>query len=92
MATVVIGTHIHFSTRFNPWARRRYTHITEIIVQSSALYTLAMLCQAIANLANGANLNEMTSTLYDTGAYLGALITIITVSRSINHRMCQIIK
>jgi len=50
IASVVIGAQIYSSTAKNPAARRRYSTIIEIIMQSSALYSLTILCQAIATL------------------------------------------
>jgi len=50
-ATFVIGIEIYTSTILNRRARKRYTHIIEIVAQSSALYSLAILFQAIESLS-----------------------------------------
>jgi len=47
ISTIIIGAHIYASTRFHPQARKRYTHIIDIMIHSSAIYSLSMLSQAI---------------------------------------------
>jgi len=56
IATFMIGHQIYSSTRGNSRARRRYRHIFEIALQSSAAYSLTMLATAIINILAGSNI------------------------------------
>jgi len=79
-ATLVIGAHIYSSTSFNQHARKRHSHIVEIMIQSSALYSLTILSEAITIIINNADVN-----LFDGAAdlnaqfYIEAIMTVTTV-------------
>jgi len=77
-ASLVIGAQIYYLTAENPRARRRYTHIIEIIIQSSALYSLAIVCQAIETLINAVSSNEEI-VLLDAEIYIGTITMFTTV-------------
>jgi len=78
-ASLVIGAHIFSSTAANIRARRRYTHITEIIMQSSALYSIAILCQAIEALVNRGINSHAGIVLINAEIYTGTMATFTTV-------------
>lgn len=78
IATFVIGAQVYNSTKMNPKARRRYTHIIEITMQSSALYSLAILAQAIfALLSSGSFMSQ--SSFFVASDYISAIANITTV-------------
>ena len=66
----------------NNRARRRYRHIIEITIQSSALYTLSMLGNAVTILITNGSVNLDGSAVINAGVYLDALTIITTVSYS----------
>lgn len=79
IATFVIGAQIYFSTSLNIQARRRYKHIIEIIIQSSALYSIAILFPAISVFVHNANLGLPGSKTINFDAYTSAIASITTV-------------
>jgi len=79
LATYIIAAKIHRSN-MNNRARRRYRHIIEITIQSSALYTLSTLGNAVTTLITNGNLNSDGSTLLNAEIYLDTFTTITTVS------------
>jgi len=76
-ATSVIGAHIYSSTSLNPGARKRYKHIVEIIVQSSALYSLTLLASAILAFINDAH-SALFMPHFTTAELYTSSITLIT--------------
>ena len=73
LATFVIGAQIHASTDTNRKARRRYKHIIEIIIQSSALYSVSLLLNAITALCSPASLTASNSVIFNAGVYTAAI-------------------
>jgi len=78
-ATVLIGAQIRYSTRSNHQARRRYQHIIGIIVQSSALYSVSMLAQAIIGLFFTGNLAVTGTALLNSGVYTTGISCFVAV-------------
>jgi len=81
-ATFVIGAQIYASTAVNHQARRRYKHVIEIIIQSSALYSISLLITAIISLINtNAKIAALQSVLLnlDAGVYANAISSFTTV-------------
>ena len=81
VATFIIAAIIHRSN-INNGARRRYRHIIEITIQSSALYTLTIVGTAVTTLLDDVNLNVNESSIFNAGLYLSALTCIATVGHS----------
>ena len=79
LATFVIGARIYSSTAMNHRARRRYKHIVEIIVQSSALYSLCILLAAVADLVDNESPSGLNSRSYGASAYTATISFISTV-------------
>jgi len=79
LATFVIGAQIYVSTNKNHKVRRRYKHIIEIIIQSSALYSVSLLLYAIIVLCLSTNLTVSNSVIIDAHLYAGAISGFITV-------------
>jgi len=79
LATSIIAATIHRSN-MNNRARRRYRHIIEISIQSSALYTLSVLGAAVTTLIDNGNLNSDGSTLFNAEIYSDIFTEITTVS------------
>jgi len=79
IATCILGARIYSSTSLNRQARRRYTHIIEIMMQSSLLYSLSMLALAIATLTDNGNLFSIRSIDLNAQVYTNALSVITTV-------------
>jgi len=84
LATFIIGAEIHRSTTFNTVARRRYRYIMEITIQSSTMYTLAIVGNAVLVLINNSDLDLTGSTLLNAGSYFQVLLIVTTVSYSLN--------
>ena len=80
IATSLIAAHIYASTSLNLQSRRRYMHIVEIMVQSSALYSLSTLGLAILDLINNANSNLVGSAILNAENYTSTVAVISTVS------------
>ncbi|KAF9547124.1 hypothetical protein CPC08DRAFT_769516 [Agrocybe pediades] len=72
LATFLIGHRIYSSTSSDPRSRQRYARIIEIIVHSSAIYSTAMLAQAICNLINTGDSNRSPALIVVTN-YLTTL-------------------
>lgn len=84
MAVFVIGVQIYSSTRLNHQARRRYRHIIEIMIQSSVLYNLSVLTQAILNLINPEDGHTLDIFMFSNVVlYTSAIMIITTVCCSI---------
>lgn len=64
----------------NRRSRRRYTYIIEITIQSSALYTLALLVQAITGFTFNDSLKFPSSTVLNAALYTDVVAWIMTVS------------
>jgi len=79
LATFIVAAKIHRSN-MNNRARRRYRHIIEITIQSSALYTFSTLGNAVITLVDKGNPNLDGSSLVNAEAYLTAFTLISTVS------------
>lgn len=82
IATFVIGAQIYTSTNLNTRARKRYAHITEILVQSSALYSLSIVGQAIVTLIDEGTFNGISSKLLNAGVYTYS-VSCLTAVRSL---------
>jgi len=82
VATVLIGARIYSSTRLNLQARRRYTHIIEITIQSSVLYSFAIVGQAITYFIGNGNFT-LESSIINADLYMNAIAAITTVCFSI---------
>jgi len=80
-ATFVIGMEIYTSTILNLRTRKRYTHIIEIVAQSSAIYSLAILFQAIESLClyGYRNQGSSISVLSNLEYYTAGIMTFTTV-------------
>ena len=78
-ATAVISGLIYSSTSLNRRARQRYTHIIEIMIQSSALYSLALLVQAVTALINDGSVDAIGSKQYNANFYSSTVALITTV-------------
>lgn len=76
VTTLLIGAQVYSSTSLNPRARRRYKPIIEIMLQSSALYSLAILTQAIVTLMSPGSFDKM---IIVTGDYTQVMVNITTV-------------
>jgi len=61
LATLMIGHEIYSSTKLNNRARRRYSHIVEIMVQSAVIYTIASILGAITSLLDPGSVNGTNS-------------------------------
>jgi len=83
LATFVIGSQIYSVTSPNRHTRRRYEHIFEIIVQSSALYSLSILVQAVTNLSANEDSHLGGSAALNASVYASAITVITTVFCSI---------
>jgi len=79
LATFVIGAQIYLSTAMNHQARKRYKHLMEIIIQSSALYSLSTLLSAIITLSV-ANSSVTKPVLIEAGQYTTTISSFSTVS------------
>ena len=80
LATFIISAEIYRSTSQNINARQQYRHIIEIAIQSSALYTLAALVNAVVSILNNGHLNLLGSTILNVESYADVLAIITTVS------------
>jgi len=76
VTTLLIGAQVYSSTSLNPRARRRYKPIIEIMLQSSALYSLAILTQAIVTLMSPGSFDKM---IIVTGDYTQVMVNITMV-------------
>lgn len=80
LATFVIGAQIYASTAMNRQARRRYQYLIEIIIQSSALYSISILLSAITTLVDtNQNITASQSGILDADNYLNVIASFITV-------------
>jgi len=80
LATFVIGAQIYTSTTTNHQARRRYTHIIEIIIQSSALYSFSILITAITALVgDNSTFTASDSVIFNADTYASAIAAFTTV-------------
>jgi len=85
ISTIVIGAHIYSSTKLLTQARRRYTHIIDIMIQSSALYSLSMLSQAILSFIDPGTIGSGAQTALSMGIiYTTGTAIITTVSYQIS--------
>ena len=81
VATLMIGHQIYSSTRQDKRARRRYRHIIEITIQSSAIYSVTMLASAITSILGGLNLpRQERDGLFIVSNYLEFITLFATVS------------
>ena len=84
IATVAIGARIHFSTDLDLRARRRYSHIIEIIIQSSTPYSIAVLLEAIINFLSISNSLRNEIGLANGSLYVAGFMIFITVRHSMS--------
>ena len=83
VATLVIGVRIYTSTARNHQARERYKHIVEIIVQSSALYSISLLISAVNTLCdNSGDLTASQSVAFNADSYAYGIAAVATVYSS----------
>jgi len=91
-ASLVIGAQIYSLTTENHRARRQYTHIIEIIIQSSALYSLALVCLAIETLIKAVGRDDGQIVLLNAEIYIEAIAMFTTVCSSMFSHMVVLIK
>ena len=80
LATFIIGAQIYASTTMNRQARKRYKHIIEIIIQSSALYSFSILIGAVtALIGDNATITTSDSVIFNADIYAAAIGGFTTV-------------
>ena len=79
-ATFIICHHIYKSTYQDRRSRRRYRHILNILMQSSVIYTAAVLLETVVTIIYAGG-SEPPVNLVILANYCDALLTITIVSK-----------
>jgi len=80
LTTFTIGAHIYASTFRNRQAWGRYKHLVEIIIQSSALYSVSFLVTAIIDLIGTNGISSASPTiLLNANCYTSAISSFTAV-------------
>ena len=83
LASGIIVYRIYSSTSINQTARKRYRHIIDIMIQSSAVYTLSNIAQSTCNFINTANITLLpiqAANLTAASNYVTAVTIFTTMS------------
>jgi len=76
LGTFIIGYHV-YSSSTSPTRRREYKHIIDVVVQSSAMYSITLLVIAICDFLDAYSSWKM----FIVSDYVGTLTAFISVSR-----------